>query len=220
MSHAIAFSPQHLHPDTVRIAALSAAIALNLGMLLVATRPFTTNLIRPAPLPTPTLTIHSDPVPVPPQPAPPQLKPLPHRAPMVVPRVPMVTPEPSTFVKPAPLAIPVSTRPVTAAVVRVTAPTGPATPDATLAYLDAPPPTYPMQARRMHMQGTVMLRVLVDASGHPQQVQVMDSSGYPLLDRTARMQVLQHWRFHPAMVDGHAASAWARVPIHFDLRVR
>lgn len=72
----------------------------------------------------------------------------------------------------------------------------------------------------MHMQGTVVLRVRVDASGHPLDVQVLSSSGYAVLDRTARLQVLQHWRFQPAQIDGHAVSAWARVPVNFSLHDR
>jgi len=44
------------------------------------------------------------------------------------------------------------------------------------------------------------------------------SSGYALLDRSARAQVLAGWRFQPASVGNHAVRAWARVPVSFDLR--
>jgi len=47
---------------------------------------------------------------------------------------------------------------------------------------------------------------------------VEHGSGYGLLDRSAREQVLASWRFQPAMVGGKPVRAWARVPVSFDLR--
>jgi periplasmic protein TonB len=87
-----------------------------------------------------------------------------------------------------------------------------------LTYLRAPPPHYPTYARRARMQGTVILRVLVDAGGHPVQVQVEHSSGHPVLDRAARRQVAAKWLFKPAQVKGQATPAWALVPVQFRLR--
>jgi protein TonB len=71
---------------------------------------------------------------------------------------------------------------------------------------------------RMHMQGTVLLRVLVDESGKPVDVVVDQSSGYAMLDKSAREQVLSSWQFQPAVVNGHAVKAWARVPVSFILQ--
>jgi protein TonB len=88
--------------------------------------------------------------------------------------------------------------------------------EATLAYRSAPL-RFPAQALRQHLQGTVLLRVLVDENGAPVQVEVEHGSGYAVLDRSAREQVLAHWRFQPAMVNGHAVRAWARVPVSFVL---
>jgi periplasmic protein TonB len=67
------------------------------------------------------------------------------------------------------------------------------------------------------MQGQVILKVLVDESGVPQDVTIEQSSGFSLLDRSAHDQVLKGWRFEPAMVNGHAVRAWARVPVTFNL---
>jgi protein TonB len=67
----------------------------------------------------------------------------------------------------------------------------------------------------MHMQGTVLLRVLVDETGKPIDVVVEHSSGYSVLDRSAREQVLSSWLFQPAIMDGRAVKAWARVPVDF-----
>jgi len=59
--------------------------------------------------------------------------------------------------------------------------------------------------------------VLVDEQGVPQEVTIEQSSGYTLLDRSARDQVLRGWRFQPATVGGQAVRAWARVPVSFNV---
>ncbi|HET7358777.1 MAG TPA: TonB family protein [Rhodanobacteraceae bacterium] len=205
------------HPDAVRIAALSAAISLNLAMLLMALRPIATDLLVSAPDAPMTVSF---PKPQPVQPVPPIALPaLPHAA--VVPRArPTVAPptvEPSTYIVPATQPVSPVATPAQPALQPV-APVADTPVQATLAYIEAPPPVYPMQARRLRLQGRVLLRVLVDAQGRPQQVLVQDSSGHRLLDRTAREQVLRYWRFRPAEVDGRRVRAWALIPVDFNLR--
>ncbi|MEW9625763.1 energy transducer TonB [Rhodanobacter geophilus] len=204
------------HPDAARVAALSAAIALNLAALLILTRPLAPQALALVHRLTtvPQVVLIEPPPPVP-QPPPIELKPLPHPPPMPV-RVqphPDVTPPvatPSTEgTQPMPVVTPRSATP---------GDTGTAAPvEATLAYRSAPL-QFPLQALRQHLQGTVLLRVLVDETGKPVQVEVEQGSGHLLLDRSAREQVLAHWRFQPAMVNGHAVRAWARVPVNFVLR--
>lgn len=88
---------------------------------------------------------------------------------------------------------------------------------ATLAYAEAPPPRYPRPAIQRRFEGVVTLRVLVDAEGRPQSVEVEHSSGHRVLDQAAREQVLARWRFHPAVRDGRAVAAYALVPVAFRL---
>ena len=219
-SATLSFRPR-VHPDGVRIVALSAAISLNAAMLLLALRPIAGQWVLPVPDTAPMTLTFVDPPVLQPAPPVPELPPL-HRnrtVPDVAPPLPQVT-EPSHYRVPAPAITPM---PAQAAVPDMTAPAADAPPgDAaatvTLAYVSAPAPAYPMQARRLRMQGTVILRVLVDGVGQPQQVVIERSSGHQLLDRTASEQVLKHWRFRPAEVDGHAVRAWARVPVSFNLR--
>jgi len=90
-------------------------------------------------------------------------------------------------------------------------------PGVQLEYADAPAPTYPRDALRDGVEGTVMLRVLVDIDGRPLDVQVEHGSGNRSLDRAAREQVLQHWRFRPAMQNGRAVQAIGLVPVDFRL---
>lgn len=86
-----------------------------------------------------------------------------------------------------------------------------------LQYLRAPPPAYPIAAIRAGHQGTVMLRVTVDAEGRPQSVEISTSSGHRSLDLAARQQVLRHWQFRPAMIDGQASGAIGMVPVTFSM---
>ena len=75
---------------------------------------------------------------------------------------------------------------------------------------------YPLEALRRREHGTVILRVLVGADGVPQQIDIETSSGSPRLDGAAR-DAVRHWTFRPGTRNGVAQSAWARVPIAFDL---
>lgn len=75
--------------------------------------------------------------------------------------------------------------------IRLITPPAPATPippppiATRLGYRQAPL-HFPTQAIRQNLQGTVILRVLVDANGKPLQVVIDQSSGHALLDRSAR----------------------------------
>jgi protein TonB len=88
---------------------------------------------------------------------------------------------------------------------------------ASLQTLAAPPPPYPRDALLDRLEGTVVLDVHVDADGRPIDVVVVTSSGHRALDRAAQRQVLQKWRFRPALQDGRAVPALGRVPVSFVL---
>ena len=64
--------------------------------------------------------------------------------------------------------------------------------------------------------GTVTLRVLVGPEGAVQAVEIEKTSGSPRLDAAAR-EAVRHWTFRPGTRNGVAQSAWALVPIAFDL---
>lgn len=62
-----------------------------------------------------------------------------------------------------------------------------------------------------------MLRVLVNADGTAGAVEIRNSSGYPLLDESAKSTV-QTWRFKPATVDGKPVAEWYQLSIPFTLQ--
>jgi protein TonB len=223
MSSASLAVSHRAHPDSVRIAAISAAIAFNLAVLVVASRPIVTALLSPNQPPVTAQQIRLIEPPAIVKPPPPiVLKPLVH---------PPVLPQ--THVQPLPAHPPVAVPSIEGSITQppasiptiapanaVPGPAVNATPvEASLAYRSAPL-RFPLQALRQHMQGSVLLRVLVDETGKPVNVLVERSSGYALLDRSAREQVLASWRFQPALVNGRAVPAWARVPVTFNLQTR
>src|SRR5439155_754882 len=70
------------------------------------------------------------------------------------------------------------------------------------AYGANPLPPYPLVARRLGMEGVVLLEVVVAPDGHAAEVRVARSSGYPALDESALTTVRERWRFIPAHRDG------------------
>ncbi len=78
-------------------------------------------------------------------------------------------------------------------------------------------PPYPPGARQDGVEGTVTLRVWLDAGGAAQRVEVSQSSGDRRLDEAARQEVLSHWRFAPRLEGGTAAAATLRVRVVFTL---
>lgn len=206
------------HPEPARVAALSAAIALNLAVILIAVRPVspTSFPVIGQLAPMTLVRLITPPLPAPPPAV--ELKPLLHAptTPQVLPRSTRIT-APAVLSSPegrnaaSPLAAPM------AVLAPADAPMTTAPIEASLAYR-AHAVTYPIAAVRERLQGTVVLRVLVDETGKPLQVRVTQGSGHTLLDRSAREQVLATWRFQPAIVNGHAVRAWANVPVTFALR--
>jgi protein TonB len=78
-------------------------------------------------------------------------------------------------------------------------------------------PDYPAEALRRRLQGEVLLRVNVSAAGQPEEIAVLTSSGFAMLDAAA-IAAVRHWRFHPATQGGLPVAAPASVPIRFRLQ--
>ncbi len=90
-------------------------------------------------------------------------------------------------------------------------------PSTRLEYASAPAPTYPREAILDGIEGTVLLKVLVDVDGKPLSVEIERSSGNRHLDAAARRQVLRKWMFKPAVRDGRAVQVYGMVPVNFSL---
>ena len=92
-------------------------------------------------------------------------------------------------------------------------------PDYIARYLYNPPPQYPWQARRMGIEGRVVLQVEILQDGNAGRIEIRQSSGHELLDQAA-IKAVGGWRFEAARIAGVPITAWAEVPISFRLTDR
>jgi protein TonB len=75
-------------------------------------------------------------------------------------------------------------------------------------------PVVPREARLNRWQGTVLLAVTVSPEGVPSLVELLRSTGYPLLDRAA-IEAMWQWRFDPARRGGVPVEERVAIPITF-----
>lgn len=150
------------------------------------------------------------------EPPKPEPKQIPHQA-QVLPPIQTAAPEPSA----APAAV--SSEPPVAVAPIVSAPPAPEPPAPITApigragYLNNPPPEYPSMALRQGWQGTVILRVHVQANGKPDVVEVQKSSGRKVLDDEAMRTVKNHWSYTPAKRGDTPVDGWTTTPIEFQI---
>jgi TonB family protein len=84
-------------------------------------------------------------------------------------------------------------------------------------FTTSPPPNYPTIALQNNWEGTVLLRVSIDAEGAVSEVEVARSSGHPILDGAA-VTAVRRWRGSPATQNGLAISTTELLPVRFKLR--
>lgn len=77
-------------------------------------------------------------------------------------------------------------------------------------------PPYPITSRENGEQGRVWLSLCISEQGAISRLQLVQSSGYPALDRSA-LNTVTHWKFHPARQNGAAISYCYQLPIVFVL---
>ncbi|HEV8441805.1 MAG TPA: energy transducer TonB [Methylomirabilota bacterium] len=77
-------------------------------------------------------------------------------------------------------------------------------------------PSYPATARRLGIQGTTVLRVLVRDDGQVGEVEIQTTAGHPDLDRAAA-DAVRRWRFEPARKGPEAVATWVLLPVVFRL---
>lgn len=182
-----------------------AAVPHEVFASLIAPQPS----VKPAPLPTPV-------------PTPPKVVQKSQPKPQVKPMAPVANTAPAptaitTQAAPAP-AGEASSAPAAAASSAVVsdAPVRPKTVTTGIEYIQAPSPEYPSLAKRMGEEGKVMLRILVNEKGRPEQVDVRTSSGFPRLDEAARKAAMNAL-FKPRFEDGKPVAVFAIVPIIFSI---
>jgi protein TonB len=203
-----------MHADRIGLGVTVAMHALAIAALL-AYAPARNALLAAAPI---MVEVISPPKAEPPKPAPPTELPKPKPVARPLERVveqPVLTAPaetPSPIVAPAPPPAP----PPAPVAVAPPAPLPVSAPIFSADYLDNPAPPYPGMSRRMHEEGKVVLRVLVNPRGAADEVQVRSSSGHPRLDESAA-DTVKRWKFVPARRGAEAVPAWVLIPISFRL---
>lgn len=163
------------------------------------------SIIQPPPpdLPPPVFPVQAKPPPPQPKPKPPTPKPAPPHPHPAPPRPAQEARAPAgAQSQPGPPAA--AAAPKTVGVSQVT-------------FLVRPSPIYPSQSRRGNEQGTVLVRVLIDAAGRPSQVSLQTSSGFPALDDSA-VKAVRAAQFRPYSEGGVPQPVWVLVPIRFVLQ--
>ncbi len=78
-------------------------------------------------------------------------------------------------------------------------------------------PYYPNYSRRHNEQGVVTLSVTILSDGKPDQVTVIESSGYRRLDRAA-MHAVKQATFNPAYLNGKSIASIKTLTFRFNLK--
>jgi protein TonB len=78
-------------------------------------------------------------------------------------------------------------------------------------------PRYPESARRQGIEGTTLLKIYVNDTGHVEAVRVERSAGHQDMD-SAAMTAVQKWRFEPARRGQQPVAVWVMLPVRFELR--
>jgi periplasmic protein TonB len=95
-----------------------------------------------------------------------------------------------------------------------TGPYGPASSQVTCLYCPQPP--YTDEARKVKLQGKVLLRVLVGTDGRARRIQVLQGLGLGLEERT--VETVKGWKFSPARgANKQAIPAWVTIETRFQL---
>jgi protein TonB len=209
--------PRQSRNKIALIVAIGAAVAFHAVIFNAFNRPLTLAPLLPKVQPM-ALEI----APPPPPPPPPVIQPKP--VPQVVAAKPIARQPPPPSV-PVVQSAPDTTEPSADTVQVATAPPPPAPvvakpappPEPSLyagGYLTPPSPNYPPEAQKRGLQGRVMLKVHVLASGEPDIVTVANSSGFDILDEAA-VKGVKAAVFKPAMRGDTPVDAVYFVPINF-----
>ncbi len=77
-------------------------------------------------------------------------------------------------------------------------------------------PVFPERARRMGLEGTVTVRLLIDADGNVKRVRLVEAQPEGVFEEAA-MAALDQWTFEPATYEGQPVNVWARQTLDFKL---
>lgn len=206
------------HPPWRRAVSIGVAVLIEAGAVYAVASGLATRALHSLPQ-TLKVNIYKSP--------PPKIQPPPPQAMLVKPSLPTVPPPEINIQTPpqqTPMRVIASAHPVQT-VVAPPAPPAPApvkalpspTPPEAIASTHTQPP-YPVVARRIGVEGTVLLNITVNADGSVQDVSIAKSSGNGDLDQAAVEWVKGHWRYKPATRNGQPVTAESEAQVVFNLK--
>ncbi len=160
---------------------------------------------------------------MPPPPPPAKETPPPAKPDIVAPRppiqlarapLPVVPPDPVPR-EPSPVAAP-SPAPTPPAVTVAGPPSVVQVSKLSLNMLSGTPPRYPVESRRKHEEGTIVLSLTLGQDGRVANISVSRSSGFDRLDQAA-LSAVRKWRWAPLVRDGKPVMVKGIVEIPFVL---
>jgi protein TonB len=84
------------------------------------------------------------------------------------------------------------------------------------AVLSSMPPQYPFGAKRRHVEGEVVVRMLVNGRGDPVQLSIHKSVPPGVFNKAA-LSAAKRWKFRPGRYKGEAVDTWVLLPFKFEL---
>jgi periplasmic protein TonB len=75
-------------------------------------------------------------------------------------------------------------------------------------------PVYPREARKEHIQGAVLLQVVIDKQGNVTELRV--SKGEPILAEAA-VSAVKQWKYRPYLLNGEPVEIATTVLINFHM---
>jgi periplasmic protein TonB len=75
-------------------------------------------------------------------------------------------------------------------------------------------PTYPLLAKQMKVQGSVVLQALIGRDGNIEDLRVLSG---PAILSSAAMQAVRQWRFRPYYLAGEQVETQARITVNFTI---
>jgi periplasmic protein TonB len=78
------------------------------------------------------------------------------------------------------------------------------------------PPEFPAKALAQRISGTVTVEYVVDSSGNPRDVRVVEATPPGVFDKAATTAV-KHWHYEPVIANGAAVEVPVRTAIRFEL---
>ena len=78
-----------------------------------------------------------------------------------------------------------------------------------------PPPAYPEEARKLRLQGVVIIEAVIDKEGCVTQDHIL--KGMPQGLSHAALAAVEKWVFEPARLEGQPVKVWYTLTINFQV---